>query len=85
MFCSNGNLNAWHIAPDAFTIVGTLNDMSFQHLCDTLQLLKLDLVAGILGDTEKTINEFILDGGTQLCNPIGQWTEIKIFVLPVLT
>ena len=52
-FCSNGSLNVWRIAPDAFTIVDTLNDMSFQQLCDTLQLLKLDHVAGILGKNRK--------------------------------
>lgn len=48
-FCSNECLNAWHIAPDAFTIVDTLNDMSCQHLCDTLQLLKLGFFLFSLG------------------------------------
>jgi hypothetical protein len=83
--CSNGSLNVWRIAPDAFTIVDTLNDMSFQHLCDTLQLLKLGLVAGILGNT-KTVYKFILDGAPKCGSHLdtGQRNKDICFTCPYI-
>jgi hypothetical protein len=84
-FCSNRSLNVWHIVPVAFTIVYTLNDLSVQHLYDTLQLLKLGLVAGILRNTENYVQIYF---GWRHPNVDPTWTldrETKIFILPVLT